>query len=536
MRHAAASLFVLVACFRAHLLSTPAASGAQAKNVIICVADGCGFNTMRAASYYQHGRLGCQPYEQPGWVQYAARTFSLNLMQPSGGFGSDRRSAPFEPHEVWDARVEAAVTMSLAAGVPFRGYSLLKKSPTDSGAAATAMATGSKTWNSRINYLEDADGGESPAIGRTIAEIARASGRSAGVVTSVQWTDATPAGLGGAHSIARGSRRDIANEMLNSDTLDVIMGIGHPEYDSNGAPRRPAKESDYDLVGGSFTWNLLRSGTHAGGWKLIESRADFESLIYRPLRRRILGVPRVGGSLQHNRQTRDWNGDGRIDSADTRVSPPFGDPFIPTVPTLAAMTRAAISVLSANPNGFYLMVEGGSVDHAAHSNEPGRLIEEMIDFNDSVQAVVDWVNRHSNWNETLVIVTSDHETGLIWGLNSDREAFERMISRGRGRPVGLWFNSGGHSNSLVPLRARGPGAEQFARHVLGRDPVYGAYVDNTAIFEVMRSAMGGGFRSDFDSGASPGPGPWAATPSAAPRRQPARSADKSPDYTQSKDE
>jgi len=538
MRHTRHTAFLLISALAfvlaQHFPAAVAPAGA-AKNVIICIADGGGFGAVHAASYYQYGRLGCQPYDQPGWMQYAARTISLNLMNRDTSGSNTALTPAFEPPDVWDTRIETAITMSVAAGLPFKGYSLLKKSPTDSGAAGTAMSTGVSTWNGRVNYLPDADGGEAPAIGRTIAEIARASGRATGVITSVQWTDATPACFGGAHSIARGSRRDIANEMLNSDTLDVIMGIGHPEYDRNGAPRQPSRESDYDLVGGSFTWALLKSGTHAGGWKLIEAKSDFEALIYRPLRRRILGVPRVAGSLQHNRQTRDWNGDGRVDSADTKVSPPFGDPFIPTVPSLVTMTRAALSVLSTNPKGFYLMIEGGAVDHAAHSNEPGRLIEEMIDFNNSVQAVVDWVNRYSNWEETLVIVTADHETGLVWGLNSDKAAFERIISRGRGKPVGLWFNSGGHTNSLVPLRARGCGAGEFARYVLGRDPVYGQYVPNTAIFEVMRSAMSGG-RSDFDSAASPGISPWNTAPAPGPPRKSVRNAGPSPDYTSSKDE
>ncbi len=82
------------------------------------------------------------------------------------------------------------------------------------------------------------------------------------------------------------------------------------------------------------------------------------------------------------------------------------------------MTKAALNVLDDDPNGFFIMIEGGAVDWAAHANQSGRLIEEMNDFNKSIEAVIRWIDTNSNWNETLVIITADHETGHLTGPGS----------------------------------------------------------------------------------------------------------------------
>jgi alkaline phosphatase len=477
-----------------------------ARNVIILVADGGGFNIFRAAGYYQHGRLGAQVYDQPEWVKFASRTEPYSSSSGSSSYSSsngdsgmygekmkdDKKDSGYDPDKVWDADVERAYAVSLSRGIPFKGYSVLKQGVTDSAAGATAMTSGRKTSNGRINYLPSGSYDESPARkGLTIAEVARSLGKSTGVVTSVQWSDATPACFGAAHAGMRTERHDIANEMLNSGVLDVIMGTGHPEYDRNGAPREPASESDYDVIGGSLTWELLRTGTHARGWKLIETRADFERLMSGTASLPLVGIPRVSGVLQQERQTRDWNRDGVVDDADAKVAPPYGDPLIETVPTLVTMTRAALNLLGRNPKGFFVMIEGGAVDKAGHANQPGRQIEEQIDFNKSIEAVVEWVETHSNWRETLVIITADHETGLLWGVNSDMIAFQPLVNHGVNRPPGMWYQTTAHSNSLVPLKARGTGAKRFESKVIGFDPVYGQYVDNTSIYEVMNSAMKG---------------------------------------------
>ncbi|MFI5379322.1 MAG: alkaline phosphatase [Tepidisphaerales bacterium] len=478
------------------LTQAGAALAGEARNVIIFISDGAGFGAYNSASYYEHGRLGAQVYDQRGWHKYGSLTISTNTINDVAKKPAREGNRTYDAASIWVA--DSAFAMAIAGGVPFKSYASLLQSPTDSAAAGTALAAGSKTYNGAINYEVDDTDDVVPMHGRTIAEIAKAMGKSTGVVTSVQWSDATPATLGGAHNVLRGNKREIANEMLNSGTLDLIMGAAHPEYDNDGAPREPTRESDYDWVGGSFTWNLLVSGRHALGWKLVQSKAEFEALVSGPAPARVVGVPRIANTLQQRRQTRDWNKDGRVDDLDIRMAGPFKDPFVPTVPTLKTMTRAALNVLSRNPRGFYVMIEGGAVDWAEHANQPGRMIEEMVDFNSSVKAVEEWVGQHSNWDETLVIVTSDHETGLVWGLNSDKEPFDPIVDRGTHRMPGVSFNTGGHSNSLVPLLVRGAGSELFSAKVIGNDPVVGRFVDNTSIFEVMKAAMGGRLPAEPD--------------------------------------
>jgi alkaline phosphatase len=124
------------------------------------------------------------------------------------------------------------------------------------------------------------------------------------------------------------------------------------------------------------------------------------------------------------------------------------------------------------------------------------MIEEQADFHRAVEAVVDWVETRSNWKETLVICTADHETGLLWGKHSDTVAFDPIVDRGKGDLPELRYNALTHSNSLVPLVARGAGCERFAALVRGTDAtaakqwgISGQYVDNTDVFQVMSSAL-----------------------------------------------
>ena len=124
------------------------------------------------------------------------------------------------------------------------------------------------------------------------------------------------------------------------------------------------------------------------------------------------------------------------------------------------------------------------------------MIEEQIDFLEAVEAVVAWVESHGGWDDTLLILTADHETGLLWGPKSDKVAFQPLVDHGPGKMPGMKYNSHGHSNSLVPLYARGAGSQRFADLVRGTDAtaasvwsVSGRYVDNTDIFAVLNAAV-----------------------------------------------
>jgi alkaline phosphatase len=155
------------------------------------------------------------------------------------------------------------------------------------------------------------------------------------------------------------------------------------------------------------------------------------------------------------------------------------------------MTRAAINVLDDDPDGFCLMIEGGAVDWAGHDNQSARMIEEQIDFNRAVEAVVQWVALNSNWSETLVIVTADHETGYLTApMQAAPDASTPLLNNGKGALPGMLWNSGSHTNSLVPLYAKGDAASLLIERADQQDPVRGAYLDNTVIGETLHAAIG----------------------------------------------
>jgi alkaline phosphatase len=234
----------------------------------------------------------------------------------------------------------------------------------------------------------------------------------------------------------------------------------------------------------------------------VDSREAIEALREGPTPDRLLIVPRVG-------QLRFWTGESDLPSeplhharlvgatlqqqrgsrANPRYTAPGDDPELAGVPSLAALTAAAINALDDHPGGFLLIVEGGAVDWAMHERQLGRMVEEMMAFNRAAETVVGWVDALDAWTETLVIVTADHDH-MLWGPLSDRSPFAALVDHGPGRLPGYRWLYDDHSSALVPLHARGAGAERLAAHADLADPVRGAYLDQTEVFEVVRSVLG----------------------------------------------
>jgi len=412
------------------------ASAAMPRNVILMISDGQGYNTVKATDYW----TGAPAVYENFPVKFGMSTFSAGTPgHPAIGY---------DPGQAW---------------ANFN-YVSTPGSMTDSASAATALATGVKTYDGVLNL--DTHG--NPL--KTITEIAHDLGKATGVVTTVPWSHATPAGMV-AHNAGRNHYEQIAHEMLTSP-LNVIMGAGNPDFDDNGQPA--AHKAEY--VGGAATWNRLKAGTHRAGWALIQTRKEFEALAANPHPR----VTKVVGTVQAHRTTQQAR-DATMKNPD--AANPSGVAFNHNVPSLATMTRGTLNVLSQNPPGFFLMVEGGAVDWANHNHQLGRMIEEQMDFNAAVQAVVHWVNTKSSWRDTLLIVTADHECGHLWGPIAG--AFNEVVDHGPGVLPGARFNSKEHTNALVPVYAKGAGAQLLAGYADQSDPVRGRYLDNTEIFPVM---------------------------------------------------
>jgi len=441
------------------LLIAPTEQGCtkpRSKNIILMISDGCGFNQVDAASLYQHGVTGKQVYEFFP-VKYGMSTV------PYGG--------NYDPDLAWRSFDQ-----------------VLRTEQTDSAAAATAMASGIKTYNGAIGV----DIGKLPLV--SFMARAEGLGRATGVVTTVQFTHATPAGFV-AHNVARSNYAEIANEMIYESPTDVIMGAGHPLYNNDNEPVSGMSPDDprYRFVGGLAAWTDMSDGRVTGNdadgdqtrddWRVIQSRSDFQNLMDDPNPpARVLGLAQVYSTVQQER-----GGDGN--------AAPYGIPLNQNVPTLEEMTRGALNVLSRDPDGFVVMIEGGAVDWASHDNQSGRAIEEQVDFNRAVEAVVNWIESRSSWQETLLIITSDHETGYLTGPDSGSTdsgpQWNPLVNRGAGNVPGMMWNSGGHSNSLVPFYAKGQGADLFHPRALGEDPVRGKYLDNTDIAKVIFQLLGG---------------------------------------------
>jgi len=445
----------------------PRASGDAAqvfrtKNVVIMIADGWGFNHILAANYYRYGKSGRQVYERFP-VAYAMSTFSLGKLDPTGAYPT---VVGYDPGRAWAA------------------FGNVNGSATDSAAAATALSTGVKTYNGAIGV-----GGRKERLPH-LMEQAERLGKATGVVTTVQFSHATPAGFV-AHNGGRDNYEAIAKEMLLDSAADVVIGAGHPLFDDDGKPKA-ATPDGHRYVGGASTWEALTAGKAGGDadadgaadpWTFIQERRQF-----RDAAAGRLPVKRLAGVFEAATTTNQARG-GDANAA------PYAVPRNENVPTLAEMARAALNVLDQDPDGFVLMVEGGAVDWAAHDNQAGRMIEELEDFGQAVEAVRRYLDKTHQLDRTLLVVTGDHETGYLTGPGSgagakDVPVWTPLVNNGKRKMPGLQWNSKGHTNSLVPFYATGGSAWLFRSFATRDDPVRGRYLDNTAVAAVARIALG----------------------------------------------
>ncbi len=137
-----------------------------------------------------------------------------------------------------------------------------------------------------------------------------------------------------------------------------------------------------------------------------------------------------------------------------------------SLPHLSEMTDTALNILDNDPDGFFLVVEGELIDEASHSNDIQRTIYEVFELSNAVQVALDWA---AGRNDTLIIVTADHETGGLTVLQNNGQFQIPDVSWGTNVDPSL-----GHTDSPVPVYARGVNADL----VLG-------IIDNTDIFSIV---------------------------------------------------
>lgn len=243
---------------------------------------------------------------------------------------------------------------------------------TDSAAAGTALSTGVKTYNSAICMDGDKN------VLQTVAEKAKKAGKKVGVTTSVSVDHATPASFY-AHQPSRSMYYEIALDLPKAD-FDFYAGSGFLKptttADKQEAPSifPIIEEAGYTIARGLEEYKAKE--VDAKKMVLIQKEgAEPSCLPY--------AIDRREGDL-----------------------------------TLAEITESAVSFLTKGSNkGFFLMVEGGKIDWACHSNDPATAFEEVVDMDNAVKVAYEFYKKHPK--ETLIVITADHETGGL-GLGTSK--------------------------------------------------------------------------------------------------------------------
>lgn len=428
-------------------------------NVIYLVGDGMGFNQIDTASLYQQGTSNYQFLADPATGEIEHLPGEVDPV--FADFPVQTATATYQHGNHYDAEET------------WSDFAHVLDSHTDSAAGGTALASGVRTTNGAVGI---------DTCGRPVENITERAGErgmATGVVTTMPFNHATPASFT-AHNPSRENYPALAKEMIVETGLDVIMGTGHPEFDENGEPR---EEPDYEFIDEGRFRQLSEGNAR---FEFISDEDEFTELATADdTPERVFGLAEVGPGLQYARSGPDLDENG--DPVPGAL--PYEAPLNDSVPALPEMASGALNVLdSASDDGLFLMVEGGAIDAAAHQNALNRQIEEQLEFHETIDTVVEWVELESSWEETLVVITADHETGYLTGVGSD-PAWE-PIEGTEGQLPAAEYHTGGHSNALVPVFARGPGAEEIGARADQLDPVRGEHMDNVDIAGAIFEAWG----------------------------------------------
>ena len=261
---------------------------------------------------------------------------------------------------------------------------------TDSAAAGTALATGHKTNSGVISV--DPTG---KVAYETLAEAAKRLGKSVGLVTTTSITDATPA-VFGAHIITRVKQNEIAEQYL-AQGFEVYMGGGLRHFipkSEKGSKRKDDRDLTHEFADAGYS--VVKNKGELGGLEIAENT-------------KVLGLF-------------------------SQANMPFHVDRSPDHPTLSEMTAAAIKVLKQNPKGFFLMVEGGRVDHGCHANDPVATIFDTVELDAAVKVAVDFQKEDP---DTFIFVGGDHETGGM-GLGIGLDYFLKPEVVRNGRKTAEW--------------------------------------------------------------------------------------------------
>ncbi|WP_155033025.1 alkaline phosphatase [Enterobacter asburiae] len=393
-----------------------------------------------------------------------------------------------------DSEITAARNYAEGAGGFFKGidalpltgqythYALDKKTGkpdyvTDSAASATAWSTGVKTYNGALGVdIHEKDH-------QTLLEMAKAAGLATGNVSTAELQDATPAALVAhvtsrkcygpsvtsekcpTNALEKGGKGSITEQLLNARP-DVTLGGG-------------AKTFAETATAGGWQGKTLREQAQARGYQLVSDASSLAAITEANQDKPLLGLFSDG-----NMPVR-WEGPkasyhGNIDKPAVICTP--NPKRTDSVPTLAAMTDKAISLLSKSEKGFFLQVEGASIDKQDHAANPCGQIGETVDLDEAVQKALEFAKKDGN---TLVVVTADHAhasqiipadtkaPGLTQALNT-KDGAVMVLSYGNSEEESME-----HTGTQLRIAAYGP----HAANVVG-------LTDQTDLFYTMKAALG----------------------------------------------
>ncbi|HYO23658.1 MAG TPA: alkaline phosphatase, partial [Lacipirellulaceae bacterium] len=257
----------------------------------------------------------------------------------------------------------------------------------DSAAAATQLATGQFAGSEMIGLHYRGD------VAETIVEAAHRVGKSAGLVTDTRVTHATPAGFA-AHQPSRAMENEIAQDML-ANRVEVMLGGGLRHWTPQDANNRegPTYAALMQMTGGVYPATSKRNDNRN---LLLEARQDYQLVFDRHGLAAATKAPLLGIFADSEM------GDALVERA------AMANESTRHEPTLVEMTAKALELLGADPDGFFLMVEGGQIDWCGHNNDAGTMLHELLRFDAAIRVALDYAREHEG---TLVLVTADHETG-----------------------------------------------------------------------------------------------------------------------------
>lgn len=411
-------------------------SDKQVKNVILLIGDGMGDSEITAARNYANGAGG-----------FFAGIDALPLTGQYTHYALDKKTG--KPDYV-----------------------------TDSAASATAWSSGVKTYNGALGV----DIHEKPHT--TLMQLAKAAGKGTGNVSTAELQDATPAAMM-AHVTARKCYGPEATSKLCP--TNALENGGKGSITEQMLQTRP----DVTLGGGMKTFSevskagagqgkTLRQQAQEQGFVIVETLDDLKKVQSADQKTPLLGLFSDG-----NMPVR-WKGPkasyhGNLDQpAVTCTANPERSA---SVPNLADMTEKAIDLLKTNPNGFFLQVEGASIDKQDHAANPCGQFGETVDLDEAVQKALEFAHADGN---TLVIVTADHaHSSQIVAPDTKAPGLTQALNTKDGAVMAISYGtaeadeSQEHTGSQLRVAAYGP----RAANVVG-------LTDQTDLFFTMRDAMG----------------------------------------------